>query len=120
MVEPIQPVSWDPQGLVDQLPDPSDHMFVNVTATWMQYAHDLDRPARLTGDPIVDAWVAATVAYLARKRGLPIPQWTAQGKPLKTFFHPGPDWMWAYDIAHSPVDYWIRGILVDPDSLRSV
>lgn len=116
----IPPAAWDPQGLVDQLPDPGDPMFVRVTATWMQRAHDLDRPPQATGEPIIDAWTAATVAYTARKRNDPIPAWTSRARPLETFFHPGPRWTWAYDLVHSPIDYRSLGIFVDPESLESV
>lgn len=123
MSEKIPPAYWDPPGLVEQLKGlpngVDDRSFVRDTATWMQYARDLNVPAPHTGDKRLDTWVRATVAYTARKRGEKIPQWTSC-PALETFWHPGPEWSYAYAIAHSPIDYKIHGIFIDRDSLESV
>jgi len=95
--------------------------YVRVVADWLVNGDLSDREPALTGTPIVDVLVAASVAHLARSRGIAPPSWThTPVRMLSSFWHPGGDRFFAYSLAHTPSEFLARGVIVEQDSLVSV
>lgn len=105
--------------LADALADSPETSYVRLVAHWLTNGEVDPVDPGLTGDPIVDALVGAAVAHLALQRRIDIPGWTNQRR-LPRFWHPGSDAFFAYALAHSPLAFKSRGILIERDSLESV
>lgn len=110
-----------PQDLVDALKGEPETMWVRLTAHWMTRASALGTAPRPSGNPVVDALVAAAAAEVARRRGTEPPRWsTKPDRVLKTFWHPSGPRFFGWSLAHAPAEFRARGVLVEADSLVSV
>lgn len=95
--------------------------YVRVVADWLAHGEVALAGPTLTGQPVVDALVAAGTAHLARLRKTEAPPWTREpARILPSFWHPGSDRFFAYSLAHAPAEFAVRGILIEQDSLASV
>jgi hypothetical protein len=95
--------------------------WVRVAADWLTRGVLTDEEPPSTGDPVRDALVAATVAHLARQRGVPAPAWTNDPRyTLESFWHPGSDRFFALALATAPAEFAARGVFVEAESLKSV
>jgi hypothetical protein len=107
--------------LVATLAAVTEESYVRVVADWLAHGEIAPAGPTLTGQPVVDALVAAGTAHLARLNETEAPAWTQEpARILATFWHPGSDRFFAYSLAHSPAEFAARGILVEQDSLVSV
>ena len=90
-----------------------------VLANELSAAPELE--PEFTNNVVVDALVAAAAAHLARSNGAVIPSWTRQPeRALESFWHPGDDAFFAWSLAHAPAEFFIRGVIVEADSLVSI
>lgn len=87
--------------LRDRLRAAPETLYVAVAGHWMAQAQAgasldyLDDPG-LTGDPLIDALVAASAERVALLRGDPPPDWlSGPNRGLTTTWHPGPAGMLA-------------------------
>lgn len=98
-----------------------EESYVRVVADWLAHAQVVPAAPALTGQPVVDALVAAGTAHLARLNETEAPGWTQEpSRVLPSFWHPGSDRFFAYSLAHAPAEFAARGIIVEQDSLVSV
>lgn len=99
-----------------------EHEYVRFAAHWMTTATDLEVPADLTGDDVIDAVVAAAAAHVAYQRGGAEPTWTYQaGRALTNrLWHPGAPGMLPYSIVHAPGSFIVRGLAVAREALVCV
>lgn len=110
-----------PQALADDLVHVTPAEYVRFVAHWLSGATDLDEPPDLTGDPVVDALVAAAAAHLAFARTGQVPAWTEEpARSLRTLWYPGPDALFPNALVHSPLLFTLHGVLVEEASLASV
>lgn len=112
---------FDPQALADTLVEVTPPEYVRFVAHWLTQATDVSEPARPTGDPVVDALVAAAAAHHAFTRGETVPVWTEESdRYLSTLWYPGPDALFPNALVHTPLSFTIHGVLIDADSLASL
>jgi len=110
-----------PQMLADVLADVTPDEYVRFVADWISDASDLDVAAKLTGDRVVDAIVAAAAAHVSYNERGWVPTWTEEPpRSLSTLWYPGPDVLFANALVHSPLLFTLHGVLVEADSLESV
>lgn len=110
-----------PQVLADTLSAVGPAEYVRFVADWLQRGNDLHVSPVLTGVREVDALVAAAAAHLAFTAGQPVPAWTAEeARSCEPIWYPGPDALLLNALMHSPVSFFVRGVLVEADSLLSV
>lgn len=111
-----------PNELARTLQDLDEHEYVRFAAHWMVTATDLDIPADLTGDTVIDAVVAAAAAHVAYRRRGAEPEWTYQAGRALTgrLWHPGAPGMLPYSIVHAPGSFIVRGLAVARDALVCV
>jgi hypothetical protein len=110
-----------PQQLADTLASVSEPEYVRFVAQWMTSATDLDVAPDLTGNPVIDALVAAATAHVAVTRGDRIPDWTEErGRSLSTVWYPGPNALLPNALVHSPLAFTLHGVLVEEASLASI
>lgn len=110
-----------PQELADTLVALTPPEYVRFVADWMLHATDLDQAPGLTGVPEIDALVAAAAAQVAMDRNEPAS--TSTGEPdrvMRNFWYPGPDALFPNALVHSPLAFFVHGVLVERDSLVSV
>ncbi len=99
---------------------------VRRTAHWMSEAvtdpgQGYREDPGLTGQPIIDALVAAAVETVALRRGAEPPSWAcAPDRFLDHFWYPGPRSLFPWALAHAPAPFKLRGVLIEADSLASV
>lgn len=94
---------------------------VRLAADWLNHGDPHTGDPGLTDNPHIDALVAATVAYQARRLGLHLPDWTMdESRRLDSFWHPGEEAFFAWSLAHTPPDFLVHGVIVERDSLESV
>lgn len=94
---------------------------MRLVADWLTRGSVTGDEPELTGLPVVDALVAAAVAQRARSLGIEGPAWTRRPERcLPSFWHPGLDKFFAYSLAHAPAEFFVRGLIVERDSLVSV
>lgn len=110
-----------PQALADALVQVSPGEYVRFVAHWLTGATDLDQSPNLTGNPVVDALVAAAAAHVAFTRTGQVPAWTEEpDRSLPRLWYPGPDALFPNALVHSPLLFTLHGVLVEADSLASV
>ena len=110
-----------PQVLADTLAAVGPREYVRFVADWLQRGSSLHVSPALTGVREVDALVAAAAAHVAFTAGQPVPAWTAEAtRSCDPIWYPGPDALLPNALVHSPVSFFIRGVLVEADSLVSV
>lgn len=114
------------QELADALGNSPDTDFVRLVADWIQRStrdagRNLLTEPVLTGEPVIDAIVAAASEHVALRTGADFPPWvSAKSRRLETFWYPGFDALFANALAHTPVSFSHRGIFIEADSLESV
>ncbi len=109
-----------PQVLANELLAAPETDYVRICAHWLTLGTP-DLEPEFTNNVVVDALVAAAAAHLARSNGAVIPSWTRQPeRALESFWHPGDDAFFAWSLAHAPAEFFIRGVIVEADSLVSV
>lgn len=110
-----------PQDLADTLTEVLVPEYARFVAHWMTRASDLDAPAALTGDAVVDALVAAAAAHVVFKATGRVPAWTEEpGRSLTTLWYAGPDAFFPNALVHTPLVFRLHGVLIEADSLASV
>ncbi|MEB3022920.1 MULTISPECIES: hypothetical protein [Mycolicibacter] len=111
-----------PDDLVTTLLEVDEHEYARFVAHWMTRASDLDAAARLTGNEVVDALVAAAAAMVQYERTGAEPAWThGRGRALtKRLWHPGAPGMFPYSLVHAPGSFIVRGIVIARDALVCV
>lgn len=111
-----------PNALAHTLQDVNEHEYVRFAAHWMTAATDIDVPADLTGDDVIDAVVAAAAALVGYQRCGEEPAWTYQpGRAITgRLWHPGAPGMLPYSIVHSPGSFIVRGLAVAREALVCV
>jgi len=111
-----------PTDLALTLQHVEEHEYVRFAAHWMTNATDLDSPAELTGDDVVDALVAAAAAWVGIQKTGSEPAWTyGDGRALvNRLWHPGAPGMLPYSLVRSPGSFLVRGIVVARESLDCV
>ena len=110
-----------PQVLADTLSEVEPAEYVRFVAHWLGEATEIEAPAALTGDPVVDALVAAAAGHVGFGRDGRVPAWTEEpGRSLTTLWYSGPDGLFANALVHSPLLFTLHGVLVEADSLVSV
>lgn len=114
-------VVYTPADLVVTLAAAEQDSWVRVAADWLTRGELSDEEPDSTGDSIRDALVAATVAHLARQRGVRAPGWTNKPRyTLESFWHPGSDRFFALALATAPAEFAARGVFIEAGSLVSV
>jgi hypothetical protein len=114
---PTKPTSQD---LANTLQRCSEDEYIRVVAHWLASNPDWNTPANNTGNPIIDALVSSAAAHIAvsiNKQEQPV--WT-RGNALKSFWHPGPEGLFAWSLAHTPGAFKVHGIIVDRESLKCI
>lgn len=110
-----------PQDLVATLVEVTPPEYVRFVADWMTHAEALDHGPALTGVPEIDALVAAAAAHVAAERGEAAPEWTTEpARSMRNFWYLGPDSLFPNALVHSPLAFFVHGVLVERDSLVSV
>lgn len=110
-----------PQDLADTLVALTPPEYVRFVADWMVRAGELDQAPGLTGVPEIDALVAAAAAQVAADRGELVAAWTNEPTRFtRNFWYPGPDALFPNALVHSPLAFFLHGVLVERDSLVSV
>lgn len=95
--------------------------YTRFVAHWMVDADDLHTAPSPTGNPVVDALVAAAAAHVAFSVGNPVPDWADEpDRFLPAFWYPGPDALFANALVHSPLCFTLHGVLIEEDSLKSI
>lgn len=91
-----------PQVLADTLRGLTTSEYVRFVADWLGDASDLEATPRLTGDPVVDALVAAAAAHVAFTQTGQVPAWTEEPERiLSSLWYPGPDALFPHALVHS-------------------
>lgn len=110
-----------PQVLADTLSQVCAEEYVRFVADWMRDATGLDTEPSLTGDPVVDALVAAAAAHVAFTSTGVVPTWTeSAGRSLDALWYPGPNSLFPNAMVHTPLLFRLHGVLIEADSLVSV
>ena len=110
-----------PQELADTLVGVTSPEYVRFVADWMTHATDLGSAPALTGVEEIDALVAAAAVHVASRRGVALPAWAEEpARFARNFWYPGPDALFPNALVHSPLAFFLHGVLVEQDSLVSV
>lgn len=95
--------------------------YVRFAADWIATGSLDPTSPHLTGDRVLDALVAASAAYLARRNGTSPPGWTRdESRVLDSFWNPAGPRFFSWSLAHTPVDFFNHGIILEEDSLVCV
>ena len=95
--------------------------WVRLVAHWLADGDVSAGPVPLTDVPVIDALVAAATAQLARTRGEAVPDWTREeSRILEAFWQPAGPQFYAWSLAHAAEEFFLRGIVIEQDSLVAV
>lgn len=110
-----------PHDLATALSQVTPAEYVRFVADWLTHPERLNDNPDPTGTPVIDALVAAATAHAAFTTGQPVPTWTTEpDRTLPTMWYLGPDALFPNALVHSPLSFFLRGVLIDADSLASV
>lgn len=110
-----------PQELAHTLAAVTPPEYVRFVADWLTRADELEQVPPLTGVAEIDALVAAATMHVAVERGEKTPGWTEEpSRFMRNFWYIGPDALFPNALVHSPLAFFLHGVLVERDSLVSV
>lgn len=112
---------YSASDLAETLLELREAQYVRFAAHWLDHGIIESPEPELTGNAVVDALVAATVAYAAQLQGLEPPRWTEKDeRRLEALWYPGVVGLFSWSLAHTPAAFFLRGIVVERDSLVSI
>ncbi len=110
-----------PDDLLQTLQSVTPREYVRFTADWLARAEHVDQAPALSGEPVLDALVAAAAGHVSFVATGRTPSWTEEpARSLPGFWYPGPDSLFPNALVHSPLVFRLHGILIEADSLVSV